>query len=111
MAAQRCNKKFLTEIFCIFELPQNPSSQSSQLSWFLKTTNERLSQTSKTGGFTELFLPKNDFKTCSAVNFPKKTCRFWRTGNQLKALNLDFNCFHMPFYIWSHYKIKIVLAT
>ena len=25
----------------------------------------------KTGGFRELFLSENDFKTCSTVNFPK----------------------------------------
>ena len=34
--------------------------------------NGRLSQNLKTGSFRELFLPENDFKTCSAVNFPKK---------------------------------------
>ena len=26
----------------------------------------------KTGDFRELFLPENDFKTCSTVNLPKK---------------------------------------
>ena len=31
---------------------------------------------SKKGGFRELFLPKNDFKTCSAVNFQKKHVDF-----------------------------------
>ena len=31
----------------------------------------RPSQNPKTGGFMELFLPENDFKTCSTVNFPK----------------------------------------
>ena len=35
-------------------------------------TNRRLPHTLKTGGFRELFLPGNDFKTCSTVNFPKK---------------------------------------
>ena len=44
----------------------------------------------KTGGFGELFLPKNDFKTCSAVNFPEKqgitqkiktADVFWKLGN------------------------------
>ena len=33
---------------------------------------EDYSQNPKTGGFRELFLPENDFKTCFAVNFPKK---------------------------------------
>ena len=27
----------------------------------------------KTGGFRRLFLPRKDFKTCSALNFPKDT--------------------------------------
>ena len=34
--------------------------------------NGRLLQNPKTRGIRELFLPENDFKTCSAVNFPKK---------------------------------------
>ena len=34
--------------------------------------NGRLSQNRKTGDIGELFLPENDFKTSSAVNFPKK---------------------------------------
>ena len=38
--------------------------------------NGRLSENSKTGDFRELFLPKNDFKTCSAVNFLKKHADF-----------------------------------
>ena len=33
--------------------------------------NGRLSQNPETRGSRELFLPENDFKTCSAVNFPK----------------------------------------
>ena len=32
----------------------------------------RLLEHPETEGFEELFLPENDFKTCSAVNFPKK---------------------------------------
>ena len=38
--------------------------------------NRRLSQTSKKDGFRKLFRPKNGFKTCSAVNFPKKHTHF-----------------------------------
>ena len=34
--------------------------------------NGKLSENPKTGGFRELFLPENDFKSCSTVNFPKK---------------------------------------
>ena len=49
----------------------------------------RLSQNPKIEGFRKLFLSKNDFKTCSAVNFSKKR-RFWRPRNQPKTRNLDF---------------------
>ena len=43
-----------------------------------------LSQKIKKGGFREFFLPKNGFKTCSAVNFPKQhAC--WRPGKHLKV--------------------------
>ena len=33
-------------------------------------------KTKKTGGFRELVLPGNDFKTCSTVNLAKKKKRF-----------------------------------
>ena len=36
-----------------------------------------LSENKKTGGFRELFLSKNDFKTFSAVNFRQKASRIW----------------------------------
>ena len=39
----------------------------------------------KTGASRDLFLPESDFKTSSAVNFPKKTSRFWRTENEPKT--------------------------
>ena len=73
MAAQKVKKTFSAEIFGIFEclLPQNPSNQSSY-SIDSSRPNGRLSHNPKTGSFRELFLPENDFKTCSAVNFPKK---------------------------------------
>ena len=46
MAAQKCKNKFSVDIFGTFEclLPQNPSNQSSQLSWFSSRPNGRLSQ-------------------------------------------------------------------
>ena len=36
----------------------------------------RLSQNPKTGGFRELFLTENDFKSFSTINFPKKHSDF-----------------------------------
>ena len=72
MTAQKCKKKFLAEIFCIFEcvLLPNPSIKALN-SLDSSRPNGRLSQSPKAGAFRELFVPKNDFKTCSAVNFPK----------------------------------------
>ena len=38
--------------------------------------NRRLSQIPKKDGFRKLRPPKNSFKTCSAVHFPKKHAHF-----------------------------------
>ena len=77
MTAQKCKNKIWAEIFCIFEclllkihlIKALNSLDSSR-------PNGGLSQNSKTRGFRELFLPKNDSKTCSAVNFLKKYVDF-----------------------------------
>ena len=47
----------------------------------------RLLETLKAGGSRELFLPDNDFKTFSAVNFPKwhSNLRSCQPENQSKA--------------------------
>ena len=96
-------KKILGEIFCIFYcwLTQNPINQGSWLSWFFQPYR-RLLANPKTVTSRELFLPENDFKTISSVNFPKKI-RFWRPGNKSKTWNSDFNFFsyvlpHMTTY-------------
>ena len=84
MLAQKGKKNFLAKIFCIFIthlIKALNSLDSSRL-------NRRLSQNPNKGGFRELFLPKNDFKTFSVVNFPKKN--FWRPGNQDMKFRLDF---------------------
>ena len=69
----KCQKKNLTETFCISEcvLPQDPSNQalnSLDSSW----PNRGISKSPETGGFRKLFLPENDFQTCSTVNFKNK---------------------------------------
>ena len=46
--------------------------------------NGRLSQNPKKGGLKELFLPGNDFKTCSALNFPQKHPNFEGLETNLK---------------------------
>ena len=66
MAAQKCKKTFLAEMFHSVYYPK-----THQLSDSLRT-NGRLAQNPKTRGFRELFLPESDFKTCSTVvNFSK----------------------------------------
>ena len=86
MAAQKHKKKFLAVFFAILNAyyPKNRLIKSPS---FVDSSRPygRLLGNSKTGGFREFFLPENDFKTCSAVNFPKKTSRFWRPGNQQKT--------------------------
>ena len=111
MATRKCNKKkILVELFCIFEclLPPNSSNQSSHLSLFFKTKWKLITK-SKKRGFRELFLPKNDFKTCSAVS--QKTSRFWRPKNQPKIWSFVLNFFHMPFYIWTRHNITIIFGN
>ena len=46
---------------------------------------ERLLENPKTKASTELFLPGNDFKASSTVNFSKKLSRFWRPRNKPKT--------------------------
>ena len=56
--------------------------------------NGRLSQTPRTGGFRELFLPENDFKTCSATNFAnKQVLDAWKPIKDMKfRLEFFFTC-------------------
>ena len=50
----------------------------------------RLLENPKTGGFRELCLPENDFKTCSTVRFSKKYMDFWSLGtNQGEEFRLE----------------------
>ena len=110
MATQKRNKKFSTEIVGIFEclLPRNPSYQSSLLFDFSRSYG-RLLDNPKTGASRDLFLPENDFKTNSAVNFPKKhpDVRGLETNQRHETQTRIF--FHMSFYIWAQYNTKIVL--
>ena len=72
MAAQK-QKKHLGRIFLHFSMPINTKPNKSRLSVLaISGSYGRLLQNPKTGGFRELFLPENDFKTCSTVNFPIK---------------------------------------
>ena len=76
MAAQKCKKKSFTEIFRTFEcLIKVLKSLDSSRSY------GRPLEKKKGGTSRDLFLPESDFKSSSAVNFPK-TSRLWRPGNQ-----------------------------
>ena len=87
MVAQKSKKKNWQKLFLYLNAYYSKTHQIKALNSLDESiSNERLSQNPKTGGFRELILPGNDFKTCSAVNYPKKF-RFWRPGNQPKKWN------------------------
>ena len=74
MAAQKRKKKLVTEIFGFFEhlLTRNPTNQDSELLDSSRPYERLLENISKRWGTEELFLPENDFKTCSSVNSTKR---------------------------------------
>ena len=73
MAAQKRKKK-IRQKFLAFLNVYYPKTHLIKALYSLDSSrpNGRLSLNPKTEGFRKLFLPENDFKTCSAVNFPKK---------------------------------------
>ena len=73
------------------KLSQNPTNQGSQLSLIFQTILKTIRKSKKQGGSRELFLPENDFKTCSAVNFPKniQILEAWKPIKDIK-FRLEF---------------------
>ena len=57
----------------------------------------------KTGGSSDLFLPENDFKTCSLVNFPKniQILEAWKPTMKFR-LNFFFS--HVPLHMNSTFQ-------
>ena len=73
MAAQKRKKKFRRKFLAFLNVYYSKTHLIKALnSLDSSRPNGKLSQHPKTGGFRELFLPESDFKTSSAVNFPKK---------------------------------------
>ena len=117
-AAQKIKKKLLADFFIFFFIfeclwTQKPTNQLIKAfnSYDSSRPYHGLLENPKIGGSRELLLPENNFKTYSAVNFCKKTSRFWRPGNQPKTWNSDLILFHRSYYIWNQYNIKIVLGN
>ena len=75
-----------------------------------KKINERLSQNWKQEALGDYFCLEKISKLALHWIF-QKTCTFCRLGTQPKTWNLDLIFFHMPFYIWTHYNIEIILGT
>ena len=102
MVAQKRKEKISAEIFGIFDclLPQNPSNQSALPSWLFKTKWKTKSQNPKTGGSSEIFLPENDFKSCSRVHllaYPD-----WATFPRFPRVGLFMAVFSAFFHLdWS----------
>ena len=90
MATQDYKNICQQKLFFIFEclLPQKPSNP-----------RRRLLENQKIGGSKELFLPENDYKNCSAENFPTNM-HILEAWKPTEDMNLVLNFFrHMPFYI------------
>ena len=73
--------------------------------------NGQLSQNPKTGGFKELFLSENDFKTCSTVNFPEKHPDFGGLEANQRHEIQTWIFFHMAFYIWTRQCFQPQIGT
>ena len=72
MATQKC-KNDCSLNFLVFLNAYLPKTHLIKIHNSLDSSRPygRLSESSKTWGFIELFLPENDFKTCSAANSAK----------------------------------------
>ena len=86
MAAQKHTQKIVGRNFFAFLNAYKPKSQLIKAlnSFDFSRSCGRLSQNPKTEDFRKLFLPENDFKAYSTVNFQKENIQFWRPGNQPK---------------------------
>ena len=93
-AAQICKRYCLTK-FLEFLNAYYPKTQLNKALNSIDSSGPygRLLVNPKTGASRELFLPENDFKTSSAVSFPRKHPDFGglETNERHKT--------HMPFYI------------
>ena len=87
MAAKNVKKNIILRNFFAFLNAYYPKTHLIKSHNSLNSSRSygRLLENQKTGGSRKLFPSENDFQTSSAVNFPKKTSRFWRPGNQLKT--------------------------
>ena len=118
MVAQKCQKRktMLAETLCIFQhlLTQNPTCHGSPLSWFfqtiLKNLIERLLENPKTEVSRELFLPKNNFKTCYTVSFLIKHPDFGGLETNQRYEIQTLILFYMPLHIYELNNIKTFLA-
>ena len=113
MAPQKCKKKKKKKIRQNFLAFLNAYYLKTDLietlySLDFSRPNGKLSENPKTGGFRELFLPENDFKSCSTVNFPKKHPDFRvlekPTRDMKSGLEFFFTC---P----STYELKVVFSA
>ena len=101
------------EYFFVFLNAYYPNTHLIQFFNFVDSSKPygRLLENQKTGGSKELFLPGNDFQNSFTKIFQNniQILETWKPTEDVK-FRLEF-FFHMPFYIRTHYNIKIVLDT
>ena len=110
MAAQKHKKCFWHTFFAFLNVyyPKTHLIKAPNSLDFSRP-NGRLLENLKTGVSRNLFPPENYFKASSTVNFPKKSIQIleaWKWTKDMK-LRQEFFLFHMSFYIWTQYNIKI----
>ena len=86
-------------------LTQNPTNQGSQFSSFLQIIWKTIRKF-KTEGPRELVLPENDFKACSAVNFPNKHPDFGGLETNQRHMEFKLKFFSYALLYMSSIKYK-----
>ena len=86
-------------------LTQNPTNQGSQFSSFLQIIWKTIRKF-KTEGPRELVLPENDFKACSAVNFPNKHPDFGGLETNQRHMKFKLKFFSYALLYMSSIKYK-----
>ena len=100
MVSQKLKKKFSHKFLAFLNLCY-PKAHLIKALYSLDSSRSygRLLENPKRGSFRDFFLPESDFRTSSAVNFPKKDPDFGEVEANLRHETQTRILFHMLFYI------------